>query len=266
LKPFLKWAGNKYRLLDKIQKLLPHGECLIEPFVGAGAVFLNTTFERYLLTDINPDLIHLYQLLQADGEQFIAECKPFFTEQSNEKTCYLALREQFNQSVSHRERAILFVYLNRHGYNGLCRYNSRGHFNVPFGRYSKPYFPEAEMRYFHQKAQAAKFTVQDFRRTITNALPGDVIYCDPPYVPISATANFTGYAASGFSQQDQLDLATLAQKVAQKGIPVLISNHDNTFTQEAYRNAQQSPFPVQRYISCQGENRQPAMEVLALFR
>ena len=266
MKPFLKWAGNKYRLLDKIQGLLPYGDRLIEPFVGAGAVFLNTVFESYLLADINPDLIHLYQTLQTEGKIFIAECKSYFVPGNNERAQYLHLREKFNQSKNIRERSALFLYLNRHGYNGLCRYNSQGGFNVPFGKYAKPYFPEVEMHYFYQKAQTAQFIIQDFRKTLENTMPGDVVYCDPPYVPMSATSNFTSYASGGFSTQDQLDLATLAKKLSSKNISVLISNHDNAFTQEAYSAGEIIQFDVQRYISCQGESRNKVSEVLALFQ
>lgn len=270
MRPFLKWAGNKYRLIDKITGLLPCGERLIEPFVGAGAVFLNTDFSTFLLTDVNRDLIALYQILQKEGADFIDYCRRYFVPRNNERTAYFNLRSTFNALDPDKnawERAALFLYLNRHGYNGLCRYNARGRFNVPFGQYVRPYFPEAEMKYFYQKARKAVFRVQDFRTTMMEAVEGDVVYCDPPYAPMSETANFTGYSMDGFNMRDQADLAELARELSCKNIPVLISNHDNDFTQKAYIFAQVKPsFPVQRYISCQGGNRRSVSEILALFR
>jgi len=114
-RPFLKWAGGKYRILDK---LAPHlkGRKLIEPFVGSGAVFLNQSFERYLLGDINPDLINLYQCLKKERGKFIKYVHAYFTPQNNCRNFYLDIRHQFNNGVKGRKRAAMFVYLNRHGF------------------------------------------------------------------------------------------------------------------------------------------------------
>ena len=142
---FLKWAGGKYPLLDDIKRHLPEGECLIEPFVGAGSVFLNTDYSRYVLSDINSDLISLYTTVKDKTDDYVSEARLLFTAEHNQAEVYYQLREEFNQSRDEFRRALLFLYLNRHGYNGLCRYNLRGEFNVPFGRYKKPYFPETEL-------------------------------------------------------------------------------------------------------------------------
>ncbi|WP_053960293.1 Dam family site-specific DNA-(adenine-N6)-methyltransferase [Sulfobacillus thermosulfidooxidans] len=269
MKPFLKWAGGKYRLINRIRDRLPQGTRLIEPFVGSAAVWLNTNYPQALLADSNGDVIRLYQTLKQYGESFIAYCRTFFIPANNAAERYYTLRDRFNQLDSHDEweKAALFLYLNRHGYNGLCRYNAAGAFNVPFGRYAHPYFPEEEMRYFAMKAQAqdAQFIHADFRQVMAQAHLGDVIYCDPPYVPLSETANFTGYAAGGFSSRDQEDLALLAEELSEHGIPVLISNHATVFTEKAYQHAAVDYFTVQRFISCDGNNRHGAQELLALF-
>ena len=264
-KPFLKWAGGKFRIIDEIRARLPQGARLIEPFAGSGAVFLNTDFDRYLLTDSNPDLITLYQTLKREGQQFIDYCTQFFTSRHNRPETYYALREEFNHTEDVPRKAALFIYLNRHGYNGLCRYNAKGRFNVPFGRYKRPYFPAQEMLYFHRKARRATFRQRDFQSVIAQARPGDVIYCDPPYVPLSASANFTSYSASGFDLASQTRLTQAAARAARKGIPVLISNHDTPFTQQEYQDAEVSSFQVRRFISCNGARRKPAGELLALF-
>lgn len=264
-RPFLKWAGNKYRLVSRIRALLPHGHRLLEPFCGSAAVFMNTSFPEYLLADVNADLISLYQLLKKDGAAVIAEAKSLFVPELNQKEAYYELRERFNQTADKRQRALLFLYLNRHGYNGLCRYNAKGIYNVPFGRYQKPYFPESELQEFIEKAQTAEFLHADYRTVFAVARKGDVIYCDPPYVPISRTANFTSYSSGTFTEQDQRQLAELARETAERGIPVLISNHHNPLTLSIYTGAAIERFPVQRLISCQGNRRGRADELLALF-
>ena len=197
-RPFLKWAGGKYRLLDRLLPSIPAGARLVEPFVGSGAVFLNAGFTSYLLCDLNADLIGLYRTLRRDGERFIAEARALFTPGNNTQEAFLRLREAFNASSDAEERSALFLYLNRHSYNGLVRYNSKGIYNVPFGKYKAPYFPERELTAFLDKLRRCDvtFAVQDFRSTFAALRPGDVVYCDPPYAPVSATANFTSYTGA----------------------------------------------------------------------
>lgn len=266
MKPFLKWAGNKYQIIEAVRLALPVGNRLIEPFVGSAAVFLNTDFHQpALLSDINEDLITLYQILQAEGDAFIDYARTYFTPENNQEPVYYMLRTQFNTTRDPREKAALFLYLNRHGYNGLCRYNSRGEYNVPCGRYKTPYFPQQEMQNFHQKSKSAVFTVIDFETAMLQAQPGDVVYCDPPYVPLTSTAKFTSYSRHRFGPLEQNRLAELAELLRQRGVCVLISNHDTPFTQTAYRSAQLTSLQVQRYISAKGDNRGKASELLALF-
>jgi len=267
IRPFLKWAGNKFRILDHIHSMLPAGDRLVEPFAGSGAVFLNSEYDRYLLADSNADLIALYQILQQQGEDFIERCARLFTARSNNETYYYRRREEFNTTTDQERKASLFVYLNRHGYNGLCRYNASGGFNVPFGRYKKPYFPARELLAFYEKSTRARFVHMDFASIMTGVKPGDVVYCDPPYVPLSASSNFTTYSAGGFDQPQQQQLAQLAEQTRRRGIPVLISNHNTTFTRNAYRSADNiKHFAVQRFISCNGSKRSQAKELLALFQ
>ncbi len=263
---FLKWAGGKYSLAEDIRKHLPEGNKLIEPFVGAGSVFLNTDFEHYRLADINPDLINLYNLLKKSPRQYIADAKRLFTQEFNQKDAYLSIRAEFNASKDTYLRSLYFLYMNRHGFNGLCRYNKSGGFNVPFGSYKKPYFPEAELEYFAEKAQKAKFECETYEKSFKRVRKGSVIYCDPPYVPLSLTANFTTYASCGFSPNDQGRLAELAEKLAkEKNIPVLISNHDTDLTRRLYKGAQLTVVKVQRNISRNGNGRHKVDELLALF-
>jgi DNA adenine methylase len=155
--------------------------------------------------------------------------------------------------------------LNKHCFNGLCRYNSKGGFNTPYGKYKKPYFPEKEMYEFYERSKKAVFQKADFLQTMRSAKSGDVVYCDPPYVPLSKTANFTSYSAGGFGEEQQLLLARAAEKLKARGVTVIISNHDTKFTAKAYQAARIHRFDVQRFISCNGGNRGKAKEVLAVF-
>lgn len=265
MRPFLKWAGNKYRIIDKIRAQLPAGRRLVEPFAGSAAVFLNTDYEENVVNDSNIDLIQLFRTLQAHGTSFIDACRRLFTNEHNTPDAYYQLRDEFNQSTDPVRKSALFLYLNRHGYNGLCRYSGTGVFNVPFGRYKKPYFPFEEMMMFYHKSQTAEFVSEDFEHVMRRARPGDVIYCDPPYVPLTDTANFTSYSAGGFGPNEQLRLAEVAREVSASHIPVLISNHHTPFTLAAYAGAEISMFDVQRFISCDADHRTKAGELLALF-
>ncbi|APR31605.1 MULTISPECIES: adenine-specific DNA-methyltransferase [Citrobacter] len=263
---FLKWAGGKYPLLDDIKRHLPKGECLIEPFVGAGSVFLNTDFSRYILADINSDLISLYNIVKTRTDEYVQASRELFMPETNQAEVYYRFREEFNASQDPFRRAVLFLYLNRFGYNGLCRYNLRGEFNVPFGRYKKPYFPEAELYHFAEKAQNAEFHCLSYEECMDRADSNSVVYCDPPYAPLSATANFTAYHTNSFSPKEQAHLAEMAEKLVSKQIPVLISNHDTPDTREWYRSAKHFQVKVRRSISSNGGTRKKVNELLALYK
>ncbi|MDK2821641.1 MAG: adenine methylase [Clostridia bacterium] len=266
MRPFLKWPGNKYRIVNYIKAKLPNGNRLIEPFVGSGSVFLNTNYNEYLLADNNEDLINLYITLQKEGENFISFCRSFFIPDNNTKEKYYYYRRLFNITKDPRLKSALLIYLNRHGYNGLVRYNKNGVYNVPFGKYKRPYFPEAEMHYFWYKSQKAIFIRGDFKDIMAKTCRGDVIYCDPPYVPLSNTSNFTNYSTGGFTLKHQHELTKLALKLSNQDIPVLISNHDTKLTRLIYKNADITRIKVQRYISCNGAKRTKVNEILAFFK
>ena len=262
MRPFLKWAGSKQNIIGRIKAVLPAGRTLIEPFAGSCAVSLNTDYRNYLLSDINQDLINLYKNLQTEGEPFIQYCRTFFTEENKTRERFIELRHIFNNTSDIRLKAALFLYLNRFCYNGLCRYNSKGIFNSPFGRL-KPYFPEEEMRNFHKKLKYARFECSDFRDIMNRAREGCVVYADPPYDPLTSTSNFTTYSAGGFNRKDQADLVKLAHQLTERGVPVLISNQATDFIITLFQGAAMDTFEVRRYISCADRNM--AREVLALF-
>jgi len=267
-RPFLKWAGAKTRLIPAIRPTVPAGvQRLIEPFAGSGAVALNLQFAHCILGDANRDLIDVYRELRRGGERFITRCAALFTARSNAPEVYYARRLEFNTTRDRRRKAALFVYLNRHGYNGLCRYNSRGGFNVPFGRYVAPYFPRAELRAFRALLTRCDLRCADFRRVLAEAGPGDFVYCDPPYAPATATANFTAYARAAFGPAEHAELVECCRAARDRGAIVVLSNHDTRDTRALYRDAdERHRLLVSRHISCNGAKRTKVREVIAIYR
>ncbi|EAP3742540.1 Dam family site-specific DNA-(adenine-N6)-methyltransferase [Salmonella enterica subsp. enterica serovar Minnesota] len=266
LRPFLKWAGGKYSLLPELDRLIPAGKRLIEPFVGGGSVFLNSDkHERFLLADINADLINLYQMLAVVPDSVIAEAMKAFRH-LNDVENYTVIREAFNaQKLNATERAAAFLYLNRHCFNGLMRYNLDGFFNVGWGKYKAPYFPEEEIRAFRLKSHACVFMNAGFERTLRLAGDGDVVYCDPPYEPMPGTAGFTSYASGGFSWDSQVALAESCVAAHQRGAKVFISNSTAPRVIELYERHGFTLHRVnaRRSISSKGSTRETANDIVA---
>jgi DNA adenine methylase len=267
IKPFLKWAGGKYRVLDKLKPSLPKAECLIEPFLGSGAVFINTDYDHYKLNDINPDVINFYRALKTHKEDFIDSCNSLFIPENNSKDRFIEMREEFNNTTEDDlRRQQLFLYLNRHCYNGLCRYNLSGIFNVPFGSYKKPYFPRVELSTFAKKLERAELYNDDFSVVMSEANENCVIYCDPPYIPLNDTAYFTSYTKAGFSHHQQQNLVEASLKAMNTGANVIISNHYNQASLNLYSAARLRKIYVKRSISCNGKKRKQVAEVIAHYQ
>lgn len=266
VKPFLKWAGGKSRLVPLIDGRLPKKrKRLIEPFAGSSALSLALDFEEYYLNDINSDLINTYQIIKEHGHEFIDYAKSFFSDKNNQESQFYQLREKFNHTDNNAEKSALFIYLNRHAFNGLCRYNSKGFFNVPFGRYKKPYFPENEMLGFLSKSSRIWLFNQDYKLMFDDLTNDDIVYCDPPYVPLSQTSSFVAYAQNGFDYQEQINLANLAKNNCHRVQMIVISNHDTKETREFYKNADIQSVLVQRSISAKGSSRQKIAELLVIY-
>ncbi|WP_318392739.1 DNA adenine methylase [Enterobacter sp.] len=225
IKTPLKWVGSKARLMPRLRPHLPEGKRLVEPFAGSCAVMMNTEYDEYLIADVNPDLINLYQQIKDNADALIDWAYPWFVE-GNESLNYYESRGVFNNddSLSLLERAAIFLYLNRHCYRGLCRYNLSGRFNAPYGHYKKPYFPTAEIKAFAEKAQRATFVTAGYMQTLAMVRAGDVVYCDPPY--LTESSNFTAYHGDGFTHLDHGKLARKLRKLAGEGVSVVASNSD----------------------------------------
>ena len=263
-KSFLKWAGGKRKLLDKLLNEIGEvGGTYIEPFLGSGVVAFNVTAKDYILADTNKDLINVYEQLKTHGEVFIESCEDYFSPSIFNKEFYYIIRDNFNNCGDDFLKAIQFIYLNRNCFNGLCRYNSKGKFNVPVGKYKTIYFPKKEMLEFHERSSKYKLLTESFENVIIKAEKNDTVYCDPPYVPLSDTSYFTAYGKDGFGVEQQKLLAKLAEKSKCK---VIISNHDTEFTRALYKNAKKIvELEVTRSIAAKGTSRKKVKELLAIY-
>jgi DNA adenine methylase len=270
--PFLKWVGSKRRLLPQLLPLLPAGKRLIEPFVGAGSVFLATDYEQYLLADTNPVLLSLYVELQIDPSPVTKRAQALFVEANRNQAAFNALRARFNDLATPEvERAALFLYLNKFAFNGLFRVNKKGAMNVPYAHHGKlPGFPGAALERFAHKLDLAELHCADFEQTLAQARTGDVVYCDPPYLESrnaqgEAAASFTTYSAKGFGMAEHAQLASRARQLAAQGIPVVISNHDTPVTRELYAGATLHSVQVHRSMAADTAARGKAAELVAVF-
>ncbi|VVT52704.1 Putative DNA methylase [Kosakonia radicincitans] len=265
-RPVLKWAGGKYSLLPQLDRIIPAGKRLIEPFVGGGSVFLNSyKHASFLLADVNSDLINLYHMLAVVPELVTELAQRMFSEMNSEED-YCSVRLEFNtQLLTGPQRAAAFLYLNRHCFNGLIRYNRDGQFNVGFGKYRAPYFPAEEIKAFASMAHNCVFMNAGFRRTLALAGDGDVVYCDPPYEPLPGTAGFTNYAAGGFTWDDQIALAECCVAANKRGARVVITNSSAPRVIDLY---EQHGFTLhhvsaRRAISSKGSTRETAADIVA---
>ena len=265
--PFLKWAGGKRRLLPQLLPLIPAGKRLIEPFVGAGSVFLACDFSHLVLADNNPHLISLYQHLQRDPTAVADAVRALFVEANRTPAAYLALRQRFNSpDTDPLARAALFVYISRFGFNGLYRTNRQGECNTSYGHPKRvPSFQEDALLGFAKRLQQAELYCDDFEKIMDKSEAGDVVYCDPPYANQEDKRSFTGYGKHGFDWEDQTRLADKARELAERGIRVVISNHDTSSTRELYFGAQLHFLDVRRSIAAQADSRGTAHELVAVF-
>ncbi|MDM8751069.1 DNA adenine methylase [Morganella morganii] len=262
-KTILKWAGSKVGIMEQLRPHLPKTKRLVEPLAGSCAVMMNTDYEQYLIADINFDLTNLYMCAKHEADDLILNGKAVFSFK-NDEVNYKKLRYLFNEKMADipiEKLAVIFLFLNRHGFNGLCRYNQSGKFNVPFGRYKKPYFPENEIRAFSAKAHKAEITCQKWEETLLQVNAGDGVYCDPPYMG----TGFTLYAAGGFNDDDHISLAeTLAVLHDHSGIPVTVSN--SLTAKELYADLGFTIHEIEapRTIAANG-NRKKAPEIIAVL-
>ncbi|WP_449547457.1 DNA adenine methylase [Lelliottia amnigena] len=256
----LKWAGNKTGIMPQLLKHFPSNvPRLVEPFAGSCSVMMATDYPAYLVADINPDLINMYQQIKEDPEFFIFIASGLFRQNSEDD--FRRIRHTFNHSKScgNAWRAAAFLYLNRHCYRGLCRYNKSGGFNVPYGNYAKPYFPHAEILTFAEKAVRATFICAGYYETLTMLRSGDVVYCDPPY-----DGTFSQYHSTGFTTEDQGTLSALLCDHVNNGGSVVASNSDTALIRYLYRDFQLHQITAKRSMGVAAGESKSASEIIAV--
>ncbi|HBM2815635.1 TPA: Dam family site-specific DNA-(adenine-N6)-methyltransferase [Enterobacter hormaechei subsp. xiangfangensis] len=267
-RPFLKWPGGKHSVLDQILPHMGFGKRLIEPFVGAGSIFLNAfQFERYLLADNNADLIALYQAIKDDPQGVIDAARAMFNDY-NSKDGFRKARVMYNKKAfGPTYHAAAFLYLNRHCFNGLMRYNLSGEFNTSYGHYKKPYFPEQELQDFILWAKNCEFKAQGFIETLREAGSDDVVFCDPPYMPLPDTNGFTSYTDEPFTDEHHWQLLNEMVAAFDRGARVIVTNSGAPALKEAYEKAGFRLYPLhaRRSMSCKGATRGVANDILGVL-
>jgi DNA adenine methylase len=295
-KPFLKWAGGKSQLLSQFATHYPpeltSGKIVnyIEPFLGGGAVFLSIaqryTFQQAYLTDINPELILVYSVVQRSPldliEQLEQHQRAYDAANEDERAAYFyTIRDQYNAqraeinfnryTTAWVTRAARMIFLNKTCFNGLFRVNGKGEFNVPFGRYKKPTIcdPENLMR-VSSLLQKAELRIAPFTACEQWVNADSFVYFDPPYRPISPTSSFTSYSSDRFDDDDQIALAQFFARLhEQYGAKLMLSNSDPTsinpdddFFEQHYRGFKIHRVWASRMINSQADKRGKITELL----
>ena len=293
-RPFLKWAGGKRQLLPRLREFYPDAFAAYrEPFLGSGAVFFDLVSQgrlagrRTFLSDTNADLVGCYTRVRDEPEAVIRSLQRLAARYKRDpKGHYFRVREKFNparRAISNghgvesrhytAHLAAMLVYLNRTGFNGLFRVNSKGVFNVPLGRYSNPKICDTEnLRNVAMVLSATTISIEQVRYVdgLAGATEGDFVYLDPPYAPLSSTAHFTSYTSQGFSTADQHQLQRTVIRLARKGCWVLLSNSTAPEVAELYdgnRDAERADLraykiPARRMINSNASRRGNVFEYL----
>ena len=273
-KSFLKWAGGKYKILPNLISVLDKFEdkkinqTFIEPFLGSGIVFLNfDKVSNFILNDTNKDLIHIFNSLQEDND-FIEKSSLYFKDINNNSDFFKKIVIKFNQSATPDQRAHMFIYLNKHCFNGLMRFNNNGYFNTPFGKYKNVDFPNLPLETMKDKITSnnISFLSRSFEVILENSGFGDIVYCNPPYVDIDEQISFNQYGKNVFGLKEQKLLAQLSWEAAQRGAKVVISNYFTDLTKKLYKNCSNyDVIDVRRTISAKGDEKKTVKEILAVY-
>ncbi|MCS6884380.1 MAG: DNA adenine methylase [Acidobacteriota bacterium] len=265
LRPFLKWAGGKRRLLTQMSRFFPTSfNTYFEPFLGGGAVFfylysVGLVSKTSVLADLNDELINCYRVVSKQPFDLIEQLRQYTI---SEKSFY-RVRAMKPQDLSPVERASRFIFLNKTCFNGLYRVNCTGEFNVPYGRYKNPVIcDEQAILQASIALQSAVLMATGFEVTLQTVKPRDFVYLDPPYVPTSSSSSFTGYTSGGFTLADHCRLAEEFRRLDRLGAQVLMSNSDTDFVRCLYRGFELTRVRSSRAINSNPLGRGPVNELL----
>lgn len=262
--PIVKWVGGKRQLMFELIKNMPKSyNRYFEPFIGGGALFFELQPEQAYISDLNEELINLYSVVRDNVDELIKD----LSKHEVSKEYFLEIRnidrtEQYTE-LSDVERASRFIYLNRTCFNGMYRVNSQGQFNVPFGHYKNPrIIDENNLLNCSELLKKTEIKCADFSEILTKVKKGDLVYFDPPYVPLNDTSSFTSYTKDGFDINMQFKLRDVCDELDNKGVKFMLSNSDTKLVNELYVNYEIKKVFASRQINANADGRGKITEVL----
>lgn len=263
--PFLKWAGGKAQLLDQMKEWFPDNyRAYIEPFLGGGAIFFYLMPKRAVLGDLNSELINVYNVVHNDLESLTDKLDVHHPHVDN-RDYYELVRSEDPKDLDEVSRAARMMFLNKTCFNGLYRVNSKGEFNVPFGRYSNPQLYDRENVIACSKAlNGIQLVNSDYRETLKRARKNDFVYLDPPYHHLSNAASFTSYTSDSFLKEDQIELSHVFERLNKKGCNIMMSNSATELIEELYKDFHIETLKARRMISSRSETRGEIDEFLIM--
>ncbi|WP_420628986.1 DNA adenine methylase [Candidatus Leptofilum sp.] len=267
VRPFVKWVGGKRQLLAEIKRYIPQQfSRYYEPFVGGGAVLFHLQPKKAVINDSNEELVNLYEVIKKAPDKLIQELK----EHKNEEAYFYEIRgldrdKALYRKLNNIQRASRIIYLNKTCYNGLFRVNSAGEFNSPFGRYKNPNIVnEITIRAVSNYLAHNDIRIlnTDYEKALANIRKGSFVYFDPPYDPVSNSANFTGYTKGGFGRDEQARLKSVCDRLDERGVKFLLSNSATDFIKELYADYSVSIVHANRAVNSKANGRGKIAEVL----
>lgn len=268
LTPVIKWVGGKRQLLSDIKEIMPKDyNCYYEPFIGGAALLLNLEPQDAVINDFNPELSNLYKVIKENPKALINKLKEHKENHSEEYFYEIRKldRSPDYSKMSDVDRAARMIYLNKTGFNGLYRVNSKGYFNVPFGKYDNPsILNEDNITAVHNFLSKNNITILngDFEKAVQNAKRGDFVYFDPPYMPLNATSSFVGYVAGGFGTDEQERLKKCCDELTKKGVKFILSNSYCEYILNLYSDYTIKSVDARRSVNSKADKRGTIKEVL----
>lgn len=272
IKPFIKWVGGKTQLLNPLNELISINDIdtYVEPFVGGGALLFSLLnsydIKNVIINDININLINLYKdiknnpLKLIDGLRILQD-EYYSLNEENVNEYFLQKRQEFNDKID--DKSALFIFLNKTCFNGLYRVNSKGFFNVPCGYYKTPKICDADVIMADSQAlQKTTILCGDYSQVLDYVGRKTLVYLDPPYKPITKTSSFTSYDKSHFDDAEQVKLRDFCVDVDKRGGKFILSNSNNSYFDELYKDFTIDYVQANRMVNCDGDKRGKIKELL----
>jgi len=269
--PLLKWTGSKYKLLPVIipkyinKNMLDDGQTYFEPFMGSGAVAFGCNFKNMVLNDKNKKLVNFYSQTRDNTHNLYTEIDTVikdYKRSDNKEIYYYNRRKEFNTTTKEIRSAALFWFLNKTGFNGIYREDSKGNLNTPYGKRDCNLSNIKDFEVIADILSGCQLFNKDFEEICNMTSGGDLVYFDPPYIPISETSSFSTYLKGGFSIDDHIRLNNIMEELDKRGVKIVMSNSKCKLTQDTYKNFKIKDINVRRLISAKNKGRGIVQEVV----